>query len=329
MRTERTEVDERGLRRGPPRWLQALVATLVSALVVGAIWFLFVRGDGPDRVRGLGPATPDPFDGSGRVAAGPDRAELSEDGQLAVLDAGQVTLAVGGELRGVTRPGTNVVDVAWFNGADVLLVAEGPAPTGGLSVLEIDGDVRGTIPLDPVVGFGSGHGISVGPGNKRAAVTVVERPPLAPADQRHIAEVDLETGKVRDLTPPGGVEEHGPTYVDGDTLFFTAGDDAVLQSIASGEQQVVKGQARAVGVIGGEWLVTVDGGRTVAARHVDDRGTLGRSVTLGTLPPGTSPVTVDPAGGRIVVAGSELDAGGNAVTQLRVVPIRRTPPGAG
>jgi hypothetical protein len=315
----------------PPHWLQALVATGVTVLVVAAVWFLFVRGDGSDPVRGLGPAGPDPFDRSGGVVPGPDKAVFSVDGaRLAVLDAGQVTLAVDGQLQPVTKPGTNVVDVAWFQGADVLLVAEGPAPTGGLAVVEaLTGKVRGTIPLQPVVGFGTGNSMSVAPGNRRAVVTAVDRPALAPADQRHLAEVDLATGKVRDLTSPGGVDELGPTYVDADHILCTVGGDATLLSVGTGKQQLVKAKARALGVIRGEWLATLDGDGVVAARHVDETGTLGRTVTLGTLPDGTDAVTVDPAGGRLVVAGTELQADGSAVTRLRVVRIRPVPSSPG
>lgn len=325
-----TNTDERGLRRGPPRWLQALVATVVSVVVVAAVWVFFVRGDDPEVVRGLGPAHPSPFDSRGEVTAGPDKAAMSDDGQLAVIQAGQVTLAVEGQLHPVTKSGTNVVDVAWFNSADVLLVAEGPTPTGGVALVELDGTVRGTIPLDPSIGFGTGNGMSVAPGNKRAVVTAVERPALAQTDQRRLAEIDLETGKVRHLTDPG-IDAYGPTYVDREKVLFTYGGDAVLLSTATGDRQVVRPKARAAGVIRGEWLVTVDGDDRVFARHIDERGTLGRSVELGQLPPQSSPVTVDPAGGRIVVATAvqPTESGGEALFELVAVEIRRTPSSAG
>jgi len=319
---------ERRLRRGPPRWLQGLVATVVSVVVVAAAWFFFVRGDEPDLVRGLGPANPSPFDSRGAVTPGPDEATMSDDGQLAVIAAGQVTLAVEGKLRPVTKPGTNVVDVAWFKGADVLLVAEGPTPTGGVSVLELDGTVRGTIPLDPSIGFGSGHGMSVAPGNKRAAVTAVERPALAPTDQRHLAEIDLESGKVRNLTEPG-VDAYGPSYVDRGTVLFTYGGDAVLLSTTTGKQQLVRAKARAVGVIRGEWLVTVDAAGQVLARHVGEEGALGRSVELGHLPPQSTPVSVDPAGGRIVVNTPARLTTGEPLFGLVAIEIRPTPSGSG
>lgn len=324
----RETVDEHGVRRGPPRWLQGLVATLVSVVVIAAVWFVFVRGDdAPEAVRGLGSAAPDPFDSRGIILAGTDKAEFSETGRLMVIEAGQVTLAVGGELRGVTRPGTNVVDAAWFNGSEVMLVAEGPTPTGGISVIELDGTVRGTIPLEPSVGFGNGLGMSVAPGNRKAIVTVVERPTLAPADEWHLAEVDLETGKVRDITPPGDVNEFGPTYVDSQRVLYTERDKAMLLDLGTGEKKLVRDKARAVGVINGEWLVTVDAAQ-ISARRLDDDGTLGRPLVLGDAPT-ASVVAVDPAGGRVVLTGVAIPPGATEPTGLGVMSIRPVPSSSG
>lgn len=307
------------------RVARTIVGVAVAALVMAAVWFFLVRTEGPSPIAGLAPAGSRAFAADGALPPGPSRAVYAADGgRLAVLDRGQLAVASQGQLVGITPATGNVVDAAWFRSSDTLLVAEGPIPTGGLSVVQIDGKVRGTIALQPSIGFGHGYGMAIAPGNKRAIATAIERPALSPADERHLVEIDLTTGAVRDVTPSGGDNEEGPHFVDESTVFATSGQDAVLIDIATGQQRVVALQARAVGVIGGEWLVYAEGdGKVVRARS---RGALGSPpVDLATLPPGSSAVDVNPLGGRLVAAVTEVQPDGASVPRLREVTIRPVP----
>jgi hypothetical protein len=275
------------------RVARTVFAVAVVVAVFVAAWFLFARTEGDD-VGGLGAAGPAPFDGTGSLPPGPSRAVYSPTGaRLAVLQAGRVDMAVGGAFRRVTRANGNVVDVAWFGNSSTLLVAEGPASTGGLAVVDIDGTVRGSVPLDGAHAFGTGHGMSVAPGGKRAALTAVTRPALT-GEQRHVVEVDLESGAVRDVTTVGGPDEYGPRYLDDGTLVYSTADD------------------RVVGVYRGADAIRVRGGRLVTARGRD----------LGGLPPAVTVVDVAPEGDRAVVVARDeegqprlreirLDAGGS------------------
>jgi hypothetical protein len=111
--------------------------------------------------------------------------------------------------------------------------------------------------------------------------------------------------------------------VDAASVFATAGQSAVLVDIDTGQQRVVAAQSRALGVIGGEWLVYVDSaGSAVRAKA---RSLDGAPVDLATLPAGTTAIDVDPNGGRLVVAVTELQPDGTSVPRLRQMTIRPVP----
>lgn len=277
---------------GPKR---LAVGALVAAVVVAGGYAYVVRRD-EARVRGLAPAGERPF-GDGDTLDGARRAVYSPDGnRLAVLTPQGLGLAENGAVRPVTARGSRVVDVAWFRNGATLLVAEGPVPTGGVAVVDIDGTVRGTIPLEPDIGFGEGHGMSVAPGGRSAVVTAVERPALGP-EQRWLALIDLETGATRALTEPGGPDERRPFHLDATRVAFTeeapdgTGRRAMVVTFADGSTEEVAVGAAVVGIVDDEIVLEDDRGRlTLAGRRI------------GTVPPRTSLSTLHPDGIDAVLA---------------------------
>ena len=273
--------------------LRAVVAIAVIGLVVGAVWLLLGRDAGAPSVAGLRPNARSPFDEEGALVPGPSRALYSRDGaRVAVIHAGRVDLAVEGRLRPITSPGGNVVDAAWFTDGATMLLAEGPIPTGSLAVVSVDGVVRGAVGLDRAgLGFGTGHGMSVAPDNRRAALTAVTRRPLQ-REERHIVEVDLVTGAVRDLTLPGDEDEFAPRYLASGALVYST----PARKIA--------------GVVFGRDVIHVRAGRLETAT----------GDALGTLPEGAEVVDVAPAGDRAIVV---VDDGSG---QPRLREVRLTTP---
>lgn len=288
----------------------AAIAVLLAAGV--AVWVL--RSDEP-QITGLGPATPAPFPASGALGSGPHRAWYSADGaRLAVLSDGAIGTVHEGTVRLITSRGGNVVDAAWFAAGTALLVAEGPTPTGGLAVVETSGKVRGTIALDPVVAVGSGLGMTIAPGGKRAVITAVERSQFGEQTTR-LVSVDLTTGRTSDLAPQGA-PARGPHFVDASTVAFTrvgsTGTEAVVRNLGTGSE-VVLGPGAVVGVVGaGESIAVQSPDGIVSYRP---RGG-GRRVLAAS--PGGSVVAVHPSGAVAVVATLVGDA-----VQLREISLVR------
>ncbi len=290
-------------------------------VVALAIAFAFIAGEdqGTGGVAGLRPLGDQPFGASenGGDAAVPGRRGLvSRDGRrLAVLNDEGLGLAEQGVVRPVTEPGSRVVDAAWFANDATLLVAEGPIPTGALAIVDIDGTVRGSVPLSPVLGFGTGHGMAVDTSGKRAVVTAVERPALGPP-QRHLALVDLTTGQSSTLTPPGGSDESGPAFVgDGEVAFTETTADgtrrARLIDLSTGAVRELRNASTVVGSTPQAVLV-VSGGDVV---RLDGEGKA--PVVVGQVPSGTSVTSIDAIGGQAIVV--------NRSSQLRPIRIDPSP----
>lgn len=278
---------------------------LATFLVVAGAVFLVVRtrdaDGGRTGVAGLQAVGDDPFGDGDVVRAAADTAILDPSGtRLAVIGDDGLGVAERGRVRPVTAPGTRVVDAAWFANGATLLVAEGPVPTGGLAVVDVDGTVRGTVPLRPSVGFGTGHGMAVAVGGKRAVVTAVERPALEP-ERRFLVLVDLEQGTTAPLTTPGGPDESGPHVVDAARVAFTetAADGshrALVVALATGEVTEVGDDAVVVGATE-DSVVVVRGSELLALAAT---GAGGAPQRLGSVPDGTVVTGVDGPGGRAV-----------------------------
>ena len=290
---------------------------VVAAVVVAAAFaYVTARDDGSGRVAGLRPLGGDLF-ADGDAIGGVGRGFLSPDGSnLAVITHDGLGIVEGNEVRPVTEPGTRVVDAAWFGNGSTLLVAEGPIPTGLLAVVDVDGTVRGSVPLAPSVGFGSGYGMAVAPGGRAAVVTAVDRPALGP-EQRRLVHVDLESGTTRDLTSPGGADEERPFFLDAERVAF-------VETTGSGVRTLV------IAVEDGDVLDVADGSRVVGATDegqpvLERAGEVlveGRSV--GKVPAGASITTVHAASGLAVVAETVTAEDGSTVARLRRLTLRTT-----
>ncbi|MGI8792560.1 MAG: hypothetical protein ACR2H3_05200 [Acidimicrobiales bacterium] len=288
---------------------------LIAVIVVGVVSAFVLQGGKPE-ITGLGPATPPPFGADAKLVAGPAKAWYSPDGsKLAVITAGAVGLASEGQVRRITPRGGNVVDVAWFQAGTALLVAEGPIPTGGLAVVNVTGEVRGSIALDPPVTFGDGFGMSVAPGGKRAIVTAVERDTFGKT-HTYLVSVDLTTGK----TSPLGQRDdqaRNPEFVDANRLAFTRltseGRVAVVRSLVT-QDEVVLGDGAVVGVIGDGQSVAVDTGDSLVS-YLPEGG--GLHVLAAAVDGGVQ--AVHPSGVRAAVAATES----NAVVLREISLVRR------
>lgn len=314
-----------GPERPPARSAAPVVVAvaMVVALVAAAVAVVVLRRAETDPV-GLAPIGPAPFGADGAITAGPSRAWYSADGaKLAVLTGGAAALAEEGQVRLLTARGGNVVDLAWFSAGTALLVAEGPAPTGGLAVVATSGEIRGRVPIDASISFGTGYGMSIAPGGRRAVVTTVSRGTFGEEESR-LVEIDLTTGAATPLDTGVGDARH-PHHLDAGRVAFTrvtdAGSEAVVRSIGSGAPgagaEIVLGDGEVRGVIGaGEAVVLQDGAtlRSVAADGGGDDRTLAREVAgrvVAVHPSGATAVTAVRRGDVAVLQEISLVRGGS------------------
>jgi hypothetical protein len=300
---------------------RALVGLLIVAAVLVASYLLVGRSTTTPH-NGLAAPNQSAFAGGPKVLSG-SQAYYSPDGLfLALLSSTGLGLASGtNDISRITPAGSHVVDAAWFPGSTALLVAEGPIPTGTLVVLGTDGKDRGTVALQPPIGFGTGHGMAISSDNATAVVTAVERPTLGP-EQRYLAVVNLLTGATRPLTAPGGPDEFAPAFLDESRVAFTeAGSGAPTRvltvDVQSGATSEVASDATLAGVVrkGARRVVAVvRGGVIEADGH-----------RLGTLPDATSLASLHPGGIEAVIRESAADAGGVTVTRLRRIALKPIP----
>lgn len=321
----------------------AVVAGGVAAVVVGAVAFGYVSDRDRRREPVLAPPSGAAFNEDRALAEGPSRGSFSVDGRsVAVLDRGAVALAQKGALKPVSPAGGRVVDFAWMPDSASLLVAEGPIPTGQVSVIDLTGKVIGTARLSPSIGFGSGYGMSVDSRGVKAAVITVERDAIGGSESRDLAIIDLTTGKVTRFATPD-LDERQPVFVDDETVAVleTGGPDpaegrrVVALDLASGTRAPLDTRSP-LNVLGatdaGEVVVSertsADRERVVAVKAAAPKRT-----TLAALATAQRAVAADPQARRLLVATDaevpSASGGSTTVVQLRAVDIVRPSAGEG
>ena len=308
---------------------RVLAILVVTAAVVGGVFYFVNRRASPP-IAGLAPVSDSPFDEKGILRAVPRRAWYSSDGsRLVVVTGSGLSIAKRGSLVPVTESGSRVVDAAWFSGSATLLVAEGPIPTGQLAVVGTDGSIKGSVMLDPSVGFGTGNGIAVARGNRVAIATAVDRPTLAAAEVHNLVSIDLATGLTRTLTPADASDESGPYVVDEATVAFTAGSrtdrpTARLLDLPSGTTRSFT-TGRVVGVLrGGDWVAVLRGRDLLAVRVPElDAGEPPDEHRLARLPASASLLAVHPTGAQAVIV-ETVTTDGQPAARTRAMTL--TPP---
>lgn len=311
----------------------AVVAGGLAALVAGAVTYGYISDRGREATPTISPPSGAAFSDEQALADGPSRGLFSPDGRrVAVLDDTAVAQAEGGKLRPITPPAGRVVDFAWMPDSASVLVAEGPIPTGQVSVVDLAGKVKGTARLDPSIGFGSGYGMSVDSRGARAAVIAVERDAIGGRERTDLAVIDLTTGAVSVLATPE-LNERQPVFVDDETIVFLEGDESnaervMLVDIASQKRVPLPGTRNPVALLGvtddGRVVVGVPRGDAAAVVAVETDGSARADLVV--LEPGQRPVAVDPQARRLLVA-SDVEirtptGGAGTVSRLRAVDVK-------
>ena len=177
------------------------------ALVLAGIWIALLVSPPKPMADGLAVAGDDPF-GSSAVLGGDvlDAGFSPNARHLLVRQENGLALARQGKIVPLGPRTTSIAAAAWFPNSANVLVAEGPARTGQLTVLDLQGKSAGIVKLEPDVTFGTGAALAVLPGGRRAVAVTSERDPLNGSEQRRLTSIDLATGK----TTPIESSEPGP-----------------------------------------------------------------------------------------------------------------------
>lgn len=327
--------------RGRGKWLAAALAAAALAAFIGTR-VVPTEKHPPPRVVERAVGAVDPFDGRGRLPAGPYRAAFSPNGaHLAVLDSRGVSLAEHGALRRIDPPDGGVVDFAFLPGSGHLLLGQGPEVVRRLLVFAIDGTATGHVPLDPPLSLGNGNGMAVDGTGRTAVVTEVVRSPLG-EEHRHLVAVDLREGTTRSLTPADGPDESRPVFADDETIAFTstteAGSSVAVLHRQTGAVEPVspagRSSALAAARDGRVLYVTeprVATGRTTSSGAVPEERTVwlaqvdgGAPVRVAALGPGEALATADLANDLLIVA----ERGEATTLRARQLPARSLRPPA-
>jgi hypothetical protein len=285
-----------------------VIGVVVAVFAAAAIWLL--RPGPSEGVRRSTRGAVDPFDARGRIDSAADRVIFNPLGtRVAVLGGRGLAVAEAGRARYLFDQTTNIVDAAWLPGTTKLLVAEGPALTGRLSIVGIDGQPSGYVAIQPSFGVGTGHGMTVDEGRHVAVVTATQRESLG-GEHLYLVAVELSSGATHSLTPADGPDELAPAFAGMGAVVYTArteGDSWVgAVDVATGAERRLSPpgeRATSRGVIGDRHAVYTTAGGKVWAVPV----TGGTPDLLVTLSSADVLVGVDPTGGRAVVAREGAD----------------------
>lgn len=240
------------------------------------------------------------FDAEGLAVPGATAAQFSPDGtRLAVLrGGGALGLAEGGRFRPLLPEQATISAFAWY-GDTRLLVQEGPVSTGQLVAVDITGEERGVVKLDPDVAPGTGMAVSP---DRRTVVLVGTNEEGSPGSRPvvDLYAVEVPGGRTRRLTDTADAESH-PVFLDDLRVAFTDRRDGeetvvVLDLAAGTEVRLTAPSARStvIGVAGGEVVWTT--GQEVRAGRP---GSPDRRVA--DVPRGTVAVALGPEQRRLVV----------------------------
>lgn len=286
------------------RWPWAV--GILAGLALLGLWVALLVNPAEEQVQGLEEAGDRPF-GEGTTLPGDVLdAQYSPNGRhlLVRTDEG-LALAQGGKLVPLGPRTPAIAAAAWYPTSGLVVVAEGPGRTGQLAVLDLDGEDAGVVALDPVVGFGSGHGIAVV--GRRAVAVTVDRDPLSGAELRSLHVIDLATGKVRQLLgPDSGVSGSVFATATGDAVVTrTRGSEACAAVVDLDDGEVTcRVRGRAVGVAAGHvyavhrgavWVAALDGGEDAELTGAVEGG---EDVVVAVAPDGSGIVVRDGAGLR-------------------------------
>jgi hypothetical protein len=192
-----------------------------------------------------------------------------------------------------------------------LLIVEGPAAIGQLTVVDLTGAVKGVARLDKPFSAGAGYGVTVDRRGARAVVVTEARDAIGGRRRLDLALVDLTTGRVTPLVPTPDADESAPLFTDDDHLVFSrrvgAGPGALMElTLGSGALRRLSPEgedAKAVGIVR-DTLPVYAAGRPGDAVTVYAITANGGRVAMGHQPAGTAVWSVDPRGTRAVVTGS-------------------------
>jgi hypothetical protein len=306
---------------------RAVLFSVVGLLLVllGAAYVVLFAPDSTPGVRGLSPAGPAFSDTQGLIDPGPYDAAFSPNGaRLAVLSAGGVSLAEGGRLTKVVKQeataASRVVAMAWMPTSDRLLVAEGPAQTRRLNVVDLKGQVVAAATLDKPLSLGDGFGMAVDATNRRAVLVNVTRDAIGGRRHLDLAVVDLQTGAVGILPTPDA-DESRPYFVDDSHVLVTQdaaqGTGAVLYDLKTRTASpLAEGATAAAGVLS-------DSGTPVYQTLAEKPSVRTARGELGRLDEGATLVAVHPAGAAAVERLASDSATGARLKVISLHPPKR------
>jgi hypothetical protein len=309
-----------------------VLAAAILLVLLGVVLYVTRTTTRPVDVAGgnAGPA----FD-KGRITdSSAERALFSPDGaQLAVITSGGVGIATAGAVHLITPDGSAVDDAAWMPDARSLLVIEGGAQVDRITVLDLNGAVRGVAHLDAPIEH-AGDGVAVDSRGVHAAVVTETRDAIGGVRHHDLALIDLTTGHVTALTRTADVDEEWPVFVDDNTVAFarTAAGHTTVATIDTGG-----GGLRRVSPPGetARPVARLRGGQLVYSSSVGDgaisvwalSGGGADRVRLGRLPRRAEVWSVDPAGDRAVASVALTRPDGERVSPLEAVTMRPPPAG--